>query len=53
MHIHDWINDAERFANSDVVKILVGNKTDMEESRVVLTEDGERLAKEVCAKGIC
>ena len=47
LHIYDWINDADRFATSEVVKILVGNKIDMEESRVVQTEDGERLSKEV------
>lgn len=34
-----------RFANSGVNKILVGNKSDLDEARKVSTEEGMELAK--------
>ena len=34
-----------RYAQSDVVRILVGNKCDLEDSREVTTEEGKALAE--------
>lgn len=42
--IRSWIHDIDRFAKENVPKLLVGNKTDLEEERVVLTEEGRALA---------
>ena len=34
-----------RFAQSDVIKVLVGNKSDLTEKREVSSEEGQELAK--------
>mmetsp|Transcript_36906 Transcript_36906/g.27287 ORF Transcript_36906/g.27287 Transcript_36906/m.27287 type:complete len:95 (+) Transcript_36906:331-615(+) len=39
------MHEIERFASAGVCKILVGNKSDMEESRKVSFEEGHELAK--------
>jgi len=42
--ISRWLEELEDHAQSDIVKILVGNKVDMESSRVVSTEEGAGFA---------
>lgn len=42
--VRSWIHDVDRFAREDVPKLLVGNKTDLEEERVVPTKEGQALA---------
>ncbi|XP_040583652.1 ras-related protein Rab6 [Lepeophtheirus salmonis] len=42
-----WIDDVRTERGSDVIIMLVGNKTDLSEKRQVPTEDGERKAKEL------
>ena len=37
-NIRNWIKQIETHAASDVVKVLVGNKADMDDERVVTTE---------------
>lgn len=42
-NIHLWLQECERYANADIVKILVGNKTDSSR-RTVSFEMGLKLA---------
>lgn len=42
-----WIDDVRTERGSDVIIMLVGNKTDLAERRQVSTEDGEQKAKEM------
>jgi Ras-related protein Rab-1A len=43
-HITYWMKEIERLAAPDVVKILVGNKCDLVEKRVVSAEEGQAVA---------
>ncbi|KAI8084853.1 GTP-binding protein yptV1 [Halteromyces radiatus] len=46
-HISTWLADVQRHANPQTTVVLVGNKSDLEESqRQVSTEEAERFAKE-------
>jgi len=42
-----WIDDVRTERGTDVIIMLVGNKTDLSEKRQVSTEEGERKAKEL------
>jgi Ras-related protein Rab-1A len=42
--VKNWMAEAERFSNDKVVKILVGNKCDMERERMVKREDAQQFA---------
>ncbi|KAF4086384.1 hypothetical protein AMELA_G00105090 [Ameiurus melas] len=42
-----WIEDVRTERGSDVIIMLVGNKTDLEEKRQILVEEGEQRAKEL------
>ncbi|KAK7205490.1 ras family-domain-containing protein [Myxozyma melibiosi] len=42
-----WIDDVRAERGNDVIIVLVGNKTDLNDKRQVTTEDGEKKAKEV------
>uniref|UniRef100_A0A1I8G1M9 FSH1 domain-containing protein n=1 Tax=Macrostomum lignano TaxID=282301 RepID=A0A1I8G1M9_9PLAT len=42
-----WIDDVRAERGSDVVVMLVGNKTDLADKRQVTLEDGERRSKEL------
>lgn len=42
-----WIDDVRTERGSDVIIMLVGNKTDLSDKRQVATEEGERKAKEL------
>ncbi|KAA3672624.1 Ras-related protein Rab-6A, partial [Paragonimus westermani] len=42
-----WIDDVRNERGSDVIIMLVGNKTDLSDKRKVTTEEGERLAKDL------
>lgn len=44
--IRNWISQIQQHADVHVNKILVGNKCDMLDEKVVSTEEGQRLAKE-------
>ncbi|PAV21774.1 rab-type small GTP-binding protein [Pyrrhoderma noxium] len=46
-NIDTWFANVEQHATEGVDKILVGNKSDWEEKRVVKTEDGQEKAKEL------
>ena len=45
--VRAWMEDVEKWASPGTEKILVGNKTDLHESRKVTTEEGEQLAEEL------
>lgn len=45
--IRTWFANVEQHATEGVNKILIGNKCDWEEKRVVSTEQGEALAAEL------
>ncbi|CAG2224248.1 RAB6A [Mytilus edulis] len=42
-----WIDDVRTERGSDVIIMLVGNKTDLSDKRQVTSEEGERKAKEL------
>ncbi|CAO3594581.1 unnamed protein product [Absidia cylindrospora] len=46
-NVRNWFSNIEQHANEGVNKILIGNKCDMEEKRVVTKEQGEALASEL------
>ena len=45
-NIKNWIGNTQQFASEGVNKILIGNKCDMSDKRVVDRERGEQLAAE-------
>ena len=44
-----WLKDFKNYVKRESAYILIGNKTDLEEQRVVSTEEGEKLAKKIGA----
>mmetsp|Transcript_33352 Transcript_33352/g.42839 ORF Transcript_33352/g.42839 Transcript_33352/m.42839 type:complete len:221 (+) Transcript_33352:155-817(+) len=44
--IRNWVSQIQQHADVHVNKILIGNKCDMEDERVVSTEEGSKLAAE-------
>jgi len=42
-----WIDDVRTERGTDVIIVLVGNKTDLSDKRQVSTEEGERKAREL------
>ncbi len=47
LDIRTWFSNVEQHATEGVNKILIGNKCDWEEKRVVSTEQGQQLANEL------
>ena len=45
-HAENWLNELKAQANPNVKVFLVGNKSDLEEERVVSKEDGEKFKEE-------
>uniref|UniRef100_A0A3P8YFN2 small monomeric GTPase n=1 Tax=Esox lucius TaxID=8010 RepID=A0A3P8YFN2_ESOLU len=45
-NIKAWLTEIHEYAQQDAVLMLLGNKADATQERVVKREDGERLAKE-------
>lgn len=46
-NIQTWFSNVEQHATEGVNKILIGNKCDWEEKRVVSTEEGQELASQL------
>ena len=44
MHVREWLQDVNKFAQEDTCKLLIGNKSDRTD-RVVTREEGEELGK--------
>ena len=45
-HAENWLNDLKNQANPNVKVFLVGNKSDLEDERVIPREEGERFKEE-------
>jgi len=45
-NISKWLRNIEEHASEDVEKMLLGNKCDMEEKRIISKERGETIARE-------
>ncbi|KAK9501374.1 hypothetical protein O3M35_012109 [Rhynocoris fuscipes] len=45
-HLTSWLDDARQHSNSNMVIMLIGNKTDLESRREVRKEEGEAFARE-------
>jgi len=46
-NIQKWLKEIDTFAGQNVKKLLVGNKCDLVNERVISTEQGQRLAEEI------
>ncbi|KAE8677454.1 glycine--tRNA ligase 2 [Hibiscus syriacus] len=46
-NVKQWLNEIDRYANDNVNKLLVGNKCDLTENKVVLYETAKAFADEV------
>lgn len=44
-NIATWIRNIEEHANEDVVKMIVGNKCDMEDRRIISVEKGQDIGR--------
>lgn len=45
-NIKTWISDVKEYADNDLTAIMVGNKSDLTEERMVTTDDGLDFAKQ-------
>ena len=45
-HLTTWLEDARQHSNSNMVIMLIGNKSDLEARREVKREEGEAFARE-------
>lgn len=43
-HVNDWLNEVNRYASEGTCKLLVGNKSDISENRVVSYESAKAFA---------
>ena len=43
-NLENWLQEIEKNANPNVLKILIGNKNDLEEDREIKTEEGQAFA---------
>jgi len=50
LNIRNWIRNIEQHASDSVQKILIGNKCDMTQDKVIATERGQELADEYSIK---
>ncbi|KAL8160755.1 hypothetical protein V2J09_002292 [Rumex salicifolius] len=46
-NVKQWLNEIDRYANDSVCKLLVGNKCDLVENKVVSTETAKAFADEL------
>jgi len=45
-NIKSWMHEIEKYAQENVIRVLVGNKNDLGDKRKVSVEEGEALAKQ-------
>ena len=50
--IENWLSEVEKFANENVVRLLIGNKCDLESNRQVSREEGQEFADSLGVKFI-
>ena len=46
LHVTEWLKQIEKHAKENVLKFLVGNKTDLIDNRVINKEDANKFAQE-------
>ena len=46
LHLNHWLNDLTTVKKEEVIFVVVGNKTDLEDKREVSREEGEQFAKD-------
>ena len=46
LHLTSWLEDAKQHSSSNMVIMLIGNKSDLESRRDVRREEGEAFARE-------
>ena len=51
-HVRNWMADIDKFAKEGVLRILVGNKCDLEHARQVRKEEGNEIANKYGIKYI-
>ena len=51
-HVKNWVADIDKFAKQGVLRILVGNKCDLEKQRIVSKEEANELAEKLGIKYI-
>ncbi len=51
-HIRNWMADIDKFAKEGVLRILVGNKCDLEHARQIRKEEGNEIANKYGIKYI-
>jgi Ras-related protein Rab-1A len=44
-HVEEWISELFNVGNSDIIKLIIGNKADQENNKVIATEMGIQLAE--------
>ena len=44
-----WLNDVNEYGEKDLAYVLIGNKIDLKDSRVITTERGKQLANKINA----
>ena len=44
------MSEVEKYTNDNITRILVGNKTDLEEKRAVTFEEGQEMANHYCVR---
>ena len=46
LHIIEWLKHIEKYAKENVLKFLVGNKSDLVDNRVISKEEADKFAEE-------
>jgi Ras-related protein Rab-1A len=44
-HVEEWLSEVNRHASESTIKVLVGNKADLVDKKVVPTEKAQRFAE--------
>ncbi len=47
--VSKWLNDFKKYVKKEGVYLLIGNKSDLKEQRVIQTSDGNKLAEKINA----
>ena len=45
----DWVEELRKFANSDIVIALVGNKADLDDKRMVANDEAGKYARRIAS----
>ncbi|KAL4489222.1 hypothetical protein ABPG72_006286 [Tetrahymena utriculariae] len=51
-NVKTWMSEIEKYAQENVCKLLIGNKSDLSDKRIVSTEEGQQLASSLKIKFI-